>query len=72
MKDSSSKIFFLLKSVLESSEEKGKTLEYLKLAEYFCFESEISFFTHKVDELSKSISNTCQLILKEIENEKVD
>lgn len=72
MKDSSSKIFFLLKSALEFSEEKGKMIEYLKLAEYFCFENEISFYTCKVNSLAKSISDTCQLILKEVENEKVD
>ena len=70
MTDSSTKVFFLLKSALEASEEKGKFIEYLKLAEYFNFESEISFFTDKVNSLSNSISRTCQLILKEIENEK--
>ena len=72
MKDSSSKVFSLLKSALEASEEKGKFIEHLKLSEYFNFESGISFFIDKVDGLSDSISRTCQLILKEIENENVD
>ena len=72
MKDSSSKVFFLLKSALEASEEKGKFIEYLKLSEYFNFESEKSFFFNKVNGLSDSISRTCKLILEEIENEKVD
>ena len=72
MMDSSSKVFFLLKSALKASEEKGKFTEYLELAEYFNFESEISYFSDKVNGLSDSISRTCQLILKEIKNEKVD
>ena len=72
MKDSSSKILFLLKSALESAEEKEKYIEYLKLSEYFNFESESSFFRGRIDDFTNSISRSCKLILKEIENEKVD
>lgn len=72
MKDFTSRILFLLKSALEASEEKGKFIEYLKLSEYFHFETENTLFTEKVNNLEKSISQTCKLILKEFENEKVD
>ena len=67
MKDPSTKVFFLLKSALEASEKKGKFIEYLKLAEYFNFVSEVSLFKGMIDDLTKSISRTCELILKEIE-----
>ena len=72
MKDSSSRVLFLLKSALESAEEKGKYMEYLKLSKYFNFESEVSFFKERVDDFSTSILRSCKLILKEIESEKVD
>lgn len=72
MKDSTSRILFLLKSALEASEERGKYIEYLKLSEYFHFESEEALFTEKVNDFGKSISQTCKLILKELENEKVN
>lgn len=72
MKDSSSKILFLLKSALETAQEKGKYIEYLKLSEYFNLESETSFFKGRVDDSTTSILRSCKLILKAIENEKVD
>ena len=71
------KVFFLLKSALQDSEEKGKYLQYLDMANYFGFKTEISFFSNKVKSLEDSITTSCNLIRDEFlskgdKNEKAD
>ncbi len=71
------RVFFLLKSVQQDSEEKGKYLQYLDMANYFGFKTENSFFSNKIKFLDESITTSCNLIRDEFlskgdENEKVD
>ncbi len=65
-------VLFLLKSICDASEEKGRYLEFLKLAKHFAYETDASFFQKKIDSLSDSVRKMSDLLLKEIKNEKVD